>query len=116
MSSATLKLFRRHDSRCTGFFNPKTRQQQPYGKEDRIYEADTEKRKGKPAAVDCSCTIYAEGTLYRSDGSKNYLTPRATERRGWKAERDVAAACVGGGEKGYKSGGEVVPCQGSRSE
>src|ERR1035441_5950988 len=53
MSSATLKLFRRHDSRCTGFFNPKTRQQEPYGKEDRIYEADTEKRKGKPAVVDC---------------------------------------------------------------
>jgi hypothetical protein len=23
---------------------------------------------------------------------------------------------VGGGEKGYQNGGEVVPCQGSRSE
>ena len=98
MSSATLKLFRRHDSRCTGFFNPKTRQQQPYGKEDRIYEADTEKRKGKPAAVDCSCTIYAEGTLYRSDGSKNYLTPRATKKREWKAARDVAAQWIEWGD------------------
>ena len=25
-------------------------------------------------------------------------------------------SCVGGGEKGYQNGGEVVPCQGSRSE
>jgi hypothetical protein len=82
MSSAKLKLFRRHDSRCTGFFNHKTRQQEPYSKENRIYEADTEKRKGRSSAVDCTCTIYAEGTLYRGDGSKNYLRPKATGKIG----------------------------------
>ena len=27
-----------------------------------------------------------------------------------------AGEAVGGGEKGYQNGGEVVPCQGSRSE
>jgi predicted nucleic acid-binding protein len=35
----------------------------PTAKENRIYEADTENRNGRSAAVDCTCTIYAEGTL-----------------------------------------------------
>jgi hypothetical protein len=31
-------------------------------------------------------------------------------------ERGADGFCVGGGEKGYQNGGEVVPCQGSSSE
>jgi integrase len=91
MSSPNLKLFRRHDSLCTGFFKPHTKSQEPYAKEFRIYEADTEKRRGKPAMVDCSCMIYAEGTLRKSDGSKNYLRPKATGKREWNAAKEVAA-------------------------
>ncbi|MGA2134915.1 MAG: hypothetical protein ABSH50_21735 [Bryobacteraceae bacterium] len=53
MPPVNLKLFRRHTSSCTG----------TYPKDFRIYEEDTIKRKRRRAVVDCSCTIYTEGTL-----------------------------------------------------
>ena len=34
----------------------------------------------------------------------------------WASAAAVAREHVGGGEKGYQNGGEVVPCQESRSE
>ena len=88
MPQATLKLFRRHDSACV----------RSYTKEDRIYESDIEKRKGKTSRQDCSCTIYAEGTLYRADGSKHYLRPRATGGRKWDDAKTVASRWIAWGD------------------
>jgi integrase len=91
MSPANLKLFRRHESTCTGdgkTIDPATARPVPYEKEFRIYEEDTVKRKGRRAVVDCSCTIYAEGTLYRN-GAKRYQRPKSTATRKWEDARKV---------------------------
>jgi hypothetical protein len=50
----------------------------------------TQKQKGKKATVDCSCTIYAEGTLV-SGGIKNYVRPKSTDQRTWSEAEDVKA-------------------------
>ena len=42
--------------------------------------------------------------------------PRVNEGEDGVPRRDFPHRLVGGGEKGYQNGGEVVPCQGSRSE
>ena len=87
MPQSNLKLFRRHDSGCTC----------SYVKEDRIYKSDTEKRKGKESRKDCTCTIYAEGTLIRADGSKHYLRPKATGERNWDNAETVAERWIAWG-------------------
>jgi len=78
MPPANLKLFRRHESSCTG----------AYSKDFRIYEEDTIKRKRREAVVDCSCTIYTEGTLYNKN-VKIYLRPKSTGTRTWEDARKV---------------------------
>ena len=91
MPPANLKIFRRHETTCTGngkTVDPVTRRLVPYLKEHRIYEEDTIRRKGRAAVVDCSCTIYAEGTLYRS-GVKRYQRPRSTGTRNWMEARKI---------------------------
>jgi integrase len=86
-----LKLFRRHESTCAGngkTIDPATGNFEPYAKEFRIYEEDTIKRKGRSIVVDCSCPIYAEGTLYKS-GVKVYLRPKSTGTRAWEEAKRV---------------------------
>jgi integrase len=78
MRPANLKLFRRHESYCS----------EEYPKDFRIYEEDTIKRKRRNAVVDCSCTIYAEGTLF-NNGVKMYLRPKSTGTRTWEEARNV---------------------------
>lgn len=97
MTPANLKLFRRHESTCSG------NGRKPYQKEFRIYEGDTEKRKGKPAVVDCSCSIYAEGTLYRK-GVKVYLRPKNTGKRTWEEAKEIR-------ERWLEWGGTEPPAQ-----
>ena len=80
MTPANLKLFRRHEASCT----------QEYAKDFRVYEWMTQKQKGKKATADCSCTIYAEGTLFRS-GIKNYIRPKTTDKRTWDEAETVKA-------------------------
>jgi|ERR1035437_52875 hypothetical protein len=75
MTPARLKLFRRHENSCSGdgkTIDPVNGRSKPYEKEFRIYEEDTIRRKRRPVVADCSCTIYAEGTLYKK-GVKMYL-------------------------------------------
>ena len=90
MAVANLRLFRRHETTCTGDgkIDRTTGKPKPYPKEFRIYEEDTIKRKGRTAVVDCACTIYAEGTLYRN-GVKTYLRPKSTATRKWDEARDI---------------------------
>src|ERR1039457_3465625 len=72
MTQANLKLFRRHEASCTA----------KHPKDYRVYQWMLEKQKGRRATVDCSCTIYAEGTLIRC-GIKNYVRPKSTDKRTW---------------------------------
>jgi integrase len=83
LTPASLSLFRRHATTCTG---GGTRQ---YPKEFRVYEEDTIKRKGRSAVVDCSCTIYAEGTVYTRTGTKVYIPPKSTGTQTWEEARAV---------------------------
>ena len=78
MTPVSLKLFRRHEGSCTG----------EYQKDFRIYEEDTRKRRGRATVADCSCTIYAEGTLYKNS-VKEYLRPKSTGTRSWEDARKV---------------------------
>jgi len=91
MTPANLKLFRRHESSCSGdrkTIDSANGRSKPYEKEFRIYEEDTIKRKRRPAVTDCSCTIYAEGTLYKK-GVKVYLRPKSTGTRTWEDAKKV---------------------------
>jgi hypothetical protein len=50
-----------------------------------------EKQKGKnakKATADCSCTIYAEGTLVKG-GFKTYVRPKSTDKREWSEAETV---------------------------
>jgi len=94
MPASKLKLFRRHEASCT----------QAYAKDDRVYQWMLEKQKGKKTTADCSCTIYTEGTLYRADGSKNYLRPKSTDQRTWSEAEAVKANWL-------KWGGTVPPVE-----
>src|SRR5665647_2320912 len=80
MTSPNLKLFRRHEKTCTA----------GYEKDCRVYQWMLEKQKGKKAAVDCSCTIYTEGTLV-SGRTKTYVRPKSTDTRTW-VEAEVVRA------------------------
>jgi integrase len=77
----TLKLFRRHDSNCTGSDG---KGKQPYPKEFRIYESDSPKTSGRRQ---CDCTISAEGRLLKS---KLYVRPKSTGQREWDEAHKVA--------------------------
>jgi integrase len=91
VTPANLKLFRRHESTCTGdgkTIDPQTGKPRPYKKEFRIYEEDAIKRKRRRSVVDCSCTIYAEGTVYKK-GVKLYVRPKSTATRKWEDARKV---------------------------
>src|SRR5579862_3783107 len=78
----TLKLFRRHEASC----------RRHYPREQRIYEHETVKIKGRQsdALPDCDCPISAEGTLTKADGLKHYLRPKSTGKRTWKDAKTVA--------------------------
>src|SRR5580658_1664137 len=78
MPPANLKLFRRHESSCA----------REYRKDFRIYEEDTIKRKRRETVADCSCSIYAEGTLYKKN-VKMYVRPKNTGTRNWEDARKV---------------------------
>lgn len=80
LTQPNLKLFRRHEKTCI----------QGHEKEFRVYQWMLEKQKGKKATVDCSCTIYAEGTLVNG-GSKNYIRPHSTDKRLWDEAETVRA-------------------------
>ena len=80
MTQPNLKLFRRHEASCT----------QEYGKEFRVYQWMLEKQKGKKATADCSCTIYAEGTLVKNS-ARNYIRPKSTDKRVWSEAETVKA-------------------------
>jgi integrase len=80
MTQPNLRIFRRHEAACTA--------QHP--KDFRVYQWMVEKQKGKTATADCSCTIYAEGTLFRN-GIKNYIRPRSTDKRTWIEAEAVKA-------------------------
>ena len=80
MTLASLKLFRRHEKTCT----------EGYEKDFRVYAWMLEKQKGKKATVDCSCTIYAEGTLVRGV-TKTYIRPKSTDKRTWTDAETVKA-------------------------
>ncbi len=82
MENLPLMLFRRHKSSCS----------KGYPKEFRIYRDDS--RKG--VKQDCSCSIYAEGTLIK-DGRKNYLRPKSTGKVEWNEASVVAADWVSWG-------------------
>jgi integrase len=102
MGHASLKLFRRHENTCTGdgkSIDRSTGRLKPYPKEFRIYEHDAIKRKGRSAVIDCSCAIYAEGTL-RKNGVKAYLRPKSTGARTWEEAKKVTAKWIewGGAE------------------
>ena len=77
-----LKLFRRHESSC----------KRHYPREQRIYEHETVKIKGRESAAlaDCACPISAEGTLTKADGFKHYLRPKSTGKRTWKEAKKIA--------------------------
>ena len=72
MAKSNLKLFRRHEKECV----------RNYPKEFRVYQWMTETQKGKAAVKDCSCTIYAEGTLVKNS-SKVYVRPKSTGEGEW---------------------------------
>jgi integrase len=78
MTQPNLKLFRRHEATCT----------QNHAKDFRVYQWMLEKQKGKKATADCSCTVYAEGTLILN-GSKNYVRPKSTGTRVWSEAEAV---------------------------
>src|ERR1039458_7017686 len=80
MTLASLKLCRRHEKTCT----------EGYEKDFRVYAWMLEKQKGKKATVDCSCTIYAEGTLVRGV-TKTYIRPKSTDKRTWTDAETVKA-------------------------
>src|SRR5215472_3622586 len=96
MASLNLKLFRRHEKSCTGdgkTGNPATGRIEAYDKEHRIYEEDTIRRNGKKVVVDCSCTMYADGTLHRN-GVKSYLRPKSTGARTWEDAKAIRAKWI----------------------
>lgn len=106
MTPARLKLFRRHESSCSGdgkTIDPVNGRSKPYEKEFRIYEEDTIKRKRRPVVADCSCTIYAEGTLQKK-GVKMYLRPKSTGSRTWENAKKVR-------EKWIEWGGTEPPVE-----
>src|SRR5271165_2668096 len=102
MTPPNLKLFRRHETTCT----------RAYPKDFRIYEEDTIKRKRRAAVADCSCTIYAEGTLYNK-GAKVYLRPKSAGTRTWEEARGVRENWIAWGgttgpDNNYSSAEELV--------
>ncbi|HEX4230435.1 MAG TPA: hypothetical protein VHZ07_17300 [Bryobacteraceae bacterium] len=76
-----LKLFRRHESRCS----------RRYIKDFRIYEHDSPKTTRK---AQCECPIYAEGKLE----SGLYVRPKSTGQRTWDLARKEAAKWEGTGQ------------------
>jgi hypothetical protein len=58
------------------------------------------------------------GLSLRMDHGTQYLSDHFLKQvRFWGIQPSFAfSSTVGGGEKGYQNGGEVVPCQESRSE
>ena len=90
--SLSLKVFRRHSSRC----------ERHYQKEDRLYEYDSPKLTGR---AQCSCTVYAEGML--PDG--RYQRPRSTGAQTFDRARveiqawaGLAAPPAGASNSGYQ--------------
>ena len=57
---------------------------------------------------------YYGGESIASIGRRLGMTRLSVSK--WVAKALAVGPIVGGGEKGYQNGGEVVPCQGSRSE
>lgn len=76
-----LKLFRRHESKCS----------RRYAKDFRIYEHDSPRTTRK---AQCSCPIYAEG---KPDSGK-YVRPKSTGQRDWNLARDEIAKWEGTGK------------------